>query len=430
MTATTGASPSPQVTPERLKAARKAVISSSIGAALEWFDIIVYASFAVVISKNFFPSDDESLGLILTFATFAISYLVRPIGGTLIGAYADKHGRKNALTLTFGLMVVGTLIMAVAPTYATVGVWGALIILLSRVIQGISAGGEFGASTTFLVETAPHRKAYYASWQVASQGASMMLASAFGYVLFKALTTEQLYTWGWRIPFFVGLLIGPVGLYIRSKLSEPEEFVTAKKESSPIRSALTEHLGRILTGIACVGLGTISVYLILYMPTYAVKSLQVPAAAAYLGGIVAGAVGLVGVPFVGRLADRVGPAKIMTFAAAAAIVVIVPLMQLVIGRPTVTSFVVVIALLGGIMAFYFGCLPAMLSDLFPQQIRGTGISIAYNVGVSSLGGIAPLVITWLIQQTGSKTAPGFYYMAVATLSLVGLYFARKVYRAR
>ncbi|BDH56462.1 MFS transporter [Tsukamurella sp. PLM1] len=258
----------------------------------------------------------------------------------------------------------------------------------------------------------------------------MMLASAFGYVLFKALTTEQLYTWGWRIPFFVGLLIGPVGLYIRSKLSEPEEFVTAKKESSPIRSALTEHLGRILTGIACVGLGTISVYLILYMPTYAVKSLQVPAAAAYLGGIVAGAVGLVGVPFVGRLADRVGPAKIMTFAAAAAIVVIVPLMQLVIGRPTVTSFVVVIALLGGIMAFYFGCLPAMLSDLFPQQIRGTGISIAYNVGVSSLGGIAPLVITWLIQQTGSKTAPGFYYMAVATLSLVGLYFARKVYRAR
>jgi MHS family proline/betaine transporter-like MFS transporter len=420
----------PVVTPERLADARKAVISSSIGAALEWFDILVYASFAVIIAKNFYPDGGESLGLILTFATFAISYLARPIGGMIIGSYGDRHGRKNALTLTLMLMVLGTLIMAVAPTHAMVGAWAGIIIIVSRIIQGFSAGGEFGTSTTFLVETAPHRKAYYASWQVASQGAAMMLASAFGFVLFNTLSHEALYSWGWRIPFFVGLLIGPVGLYIRSHLSEPEEFSSGPREAAPVRTVLTGHLGRVLVSIACVGLGTISVYIIVYMPTFAVKSLKVPASAAYLGGIVAGAVALFGVPYVGKLADRVGPAKIMTWASVAAFVVVLPLFQLIISTPTVTSLVLVIAMLGVIMSFYFGCLPAMLSEMFPSSVRTTGISIVYNVGVSLLGGIAPLVITWLIDVTGSLKAPGFYYMAVSVLSFVGLILARRLYAAR
>ena len=140
-----------------------------------------------------------------------------------LGSYGDRRGRKKALTLTLMLMMLGTLIMALAPTHATVGVWGGVIILISRIIQGISAGGEFGTATTFLVETAPHRKGVYASWQVASQGVSMLLASAFGFVLFNQLSEQDLYTWGWRIPFFAGLLIGPVGLYIRARLSETEE---------------------------------------------------------------------------------------------------------------------------------------------------------------------------------------------------------------
>ncbi|MFQ6155835.1 MFS transporter [Micrococcus luteus] len=196
-------------TPERLAAARKAVVSSSIGAALEWFDIIVYASFAIVIAENFFPEGDSTLGLILTFATFAISYLVRPLGGMFLGSYGDRHGRKKALTVTLALMMLGTLIMAIAPTHALIGAWAGIIILISRLIQGFSAGGEFGTATTFLVETAPHRKAYYASWQVAAQGISMFLASAFGFALFSWLTKEQLYSWGWRIPFILGCSSAP-----------------------------------------------------------------------------------------------------------------------------------------------------------------------------------------------------------------------------
>ncbi|KAA0973034.1 MFS transporter [Paeniglutamicibacter gangotriensis] len=417
-------------TPQQLAAAKKAVISSSIGAALEWFDIIVYATFAVVIAENFFPESDGTVALLLTFATFAISYLIRPLGGMILGSYADRKGRKNALTLTLMLMMVGTLIMAVAPTYAMVGVWGAVIILLSRLIQGFSAGGEFGTATAFLIETAPHKKAFYASWQVAAQGASMLLASAFGYGLTQWLSEEALYSWGWRVPFFVGLLIGPVGLYIRARLDETEEFTKGEKTKTPLKDLFVHHYGRLLAGSAVIGVATISVYMILYMPTFAVKNLGIPATAAFLGGVVAGLVVLVGVPFVGHLADRVGPAKVMTYSAIAALLLAWPLFQLMVTNPTVPVMVVVIAVLGVLMACYFGPLPALLSSMFPSAIRGTGLAVTYNVGVTLLGGIAPLVLTWLLAITGSLNAPSLYYMAIAVISLVGLFFVRTRYNQR
>ncbi|MCP3427278.1 MFS transporter [Rothia sp. AR01] len=416
----------PAPTPAQLTAARKAVVSSSIGNALEWFDIIVYASFAVIIQKNFFPSDDPTVGLIITFAGFAVSYLIRPLGALVLGSYADRNGRKKGLTLTIFLMLVGTTLMAIAPTTAVIGIAATFIILLSRLIQGFSAGGEFGTATTFLVETAPHRKAFYASWQVTSQGISMFLASVFGFVLFTYLTEDQLDSWGWRIPFFFGMLIGPVGWYIRSKLEETSEFTQMKREGSPLKAAFTTHLGRILAATACVGVGTISVYLILYMPTFAVQTLHIPATAGYLGGIVAGVVTMVGVPFIGMLADRIGPARIMTYGAIAALVLAWPLFALIIAVPTVPVFAFVVAVLGVIMAIYFGPLPALMTAIFPAEVRGSGLSIAYNAGVTLMGGFAPLVLTWI----GTLYAPGIYYMVIAVISLVGLGFARRKYAMR
>lgn len=423
-------SASGRATAQQVAMARRAVISSSIGAALEWFDIIVYATFATTIAKVFYPESDPTFALILTFATFAISYVIRPLGGMVLGSYADRKGRKKALTLTLGLMMLGTLIMAVAPPYASVGVAGALIILLSRLIQGFSAGGEFGTATAFLIETAPHKKAYYSSWQVASQGASMMLASGFGYFLTTRLSPEALESWGWRVPFFVGLLIGPVGLYIRARLEETEEFTAAEKEKFPLGTLFKLHYGRLLAGVAVIGVATISIYLILFMPTFAVNNLGIPGDAAFLGGIAAGVITLFGVPFVGHLADRIGPARVMTYAAVAAFVLAYPLFKLMTSTPTVGVMVVVIALLGVIMSFYFGPLPALLSGLFPAAIRGSGLSVAYNVGVTLLGGIAPLVLTWLLKATGSLDAPSIYYMAIAVISLVGLFFVRKRYAQR
>ena len=418
------------VTPERLAAARKAVISSSLGAALEWFDVIVYASFAVVIAHNFFPGGDNTLGLILTFATFAISYVIRPLGGMVLGSYADRRGRKNALTLTMMLMMIGTLIMAVAPTTSMIGPWAGVVILVSRLIQGFSAGGEFGTATTFLVETAPHKKAFYSSWQVASQGASVFLASLFGYVLNTHLSHEALYSWGWRVPFFFGIIVGPVGLYIRAKLDETDDFKTSVPEKAPLKTTLTRHLGRVLTGAAVVGVATISIYLILYMPTFAVKNLGVSASAGYLGGIVAGLVTLITVPLIGHLADRVGPARVMTWASVAAIVLAWPLFKLMVDHPSTLTLVLVVSVLGVIMAFAFGPLPALMSSLFPAEIRATGMSLSYNLGVTLLGGIAPLVLTWLISTTGSLDAPSYYYMTVAVLSLGGLWSARTLFRQK
>ncbi|MGZ2225100.1 MFS transporter [Glutamicibacter nicotianae] len=334
------------------------------------------------------------------------------------------------MTLTLGLMMLGTLIMAVAPPYEVAGVAGALIILLSRLIQGFSAGGEFGTATAFLIETAPHKKAFYSSWQVASQGASMLLASAFGYFLTTGLSQEALESWGWRVPFFVGLLIGPVGLYIRAKLEETEEFISTAKEKSPLGTLFVQHYGRVLAAVATIGVATISIYMILYMPTFAVTNLKIPADAAFLGGISAGIITLCGVPLVGHLADRIGPARVMTYAAVAAFVLAYPLFKLMTSKPSVIVMVIVIAVLGVIMSFYFGPLPALLSNLFPAAIRGSGLSVAYNVGVTLLGGIAPLVLTWLLDVTGSLDAPSLYYMAIAVISLLGLVVVRKRYGQR
>ncbi|MCW2810329.1 MAG: rane protein, partial [Friedmanniella sp.] len=266
----------PAMTTQQQAVARRAVIASSMGNALEWFDIIVYASFAVVISKLFFPAADGVTGLLFTFGAFATSYLIRPLGALVLGSYADRSGRKNALTLTIALMTVGTAIMALAPTAAMIGPAAGLVILASRLLQGFSAGGEFGTATTFLVENAPQRKAFYASWQVATQGAAMLLASAFGFGLNVFLSPEQLSSWGWRVPFFFGLLVGPVGLWIRLKMDETPEFLEAEKVKSPVVRTLVDHTGRVLSAAAAVGLASISVYLILYMPTFAVSNLHLP----------------------------------------------------------------------------------------------------------------------------------------------------------
>lgn len=411
------------ISAEQQRTVRRAVVASSVGNALEWFDIIVYASFAVVISKLFFPQASGVTGLLFTFGAFATSYLIRPLGALVLGSYADRSGRKNALTLTIALMTVGTGIMAVAPTAAVIGPAAGLLIVASRLLQGFSAGGEFGTSTTYLVENAPDRKAFYASWQVATQGAAMFLASAFGFGLNVFLSADQLSSWGWRVPFFFGLLVGPVGLYIRLKMNETPEFEHAEHVKSPVLQTLTQHPGRVLSAAAAVGLASISVYLILYMPTFAVTNLHLPRYAGFLGGIISGLVSLVGVPFVGRLADRIGPIKIMLAAGIAALVLALPLFLVLVANPSVAVLTLVQVVLGMLMALYFGPLPALLTSMYPTPIRTTGLSISYNLGVTLFGGFAPIVLTWLISRYG-LLSPSYYFMGVAVVSLVGLFVIR------
>ncbi len=416
--------------------ARRAVIASSIGNALEWFDIIVYSSFAVVISALFFEPAGEAggqtTGILLTFGAFAVSYLIRPLGAMVLGSYADRHGRKGALTLTIMLMMLGTLIMALAPTTEMIGPAAALVILLSRLIQGFSAGGEFGTATAFLIENAPDQKAFYGSWQVATQGISMFLASAFGFTLFTFMDHDALYSWGWRIPFFFGLLIGPVGLYIRLKMDETPDFERARGNltKSPLAATLIGAAPRWLTSAAIVGLASVSVYLILFMPTYAVQNLELPSYAGYLGGIISGIVTLIGAPLAGKLADRIGCVKVMLSAAVVAVLVAFPLFLVLVAAPNVAMLTAIQVVLGILMAAYFGPLPALLADMFPTNIRTTGMSISYNVGVTLFGGFAPLILAWLVSTTGSLLAPSYYYIVIGLISLAGLVVARRVFGKR
>lgn len=402
----------------------RAVISSSIGNALEWFDILIYGAFAVVIAKLFFPTDNETVSLLVTFATFGVSFFMRPLGAVILGAYSDRVGRKAALSLSILLMTIGTALIAFMPTYASIGLWAPAGIVLARLIQGFSAGGEFGSSTAFLVEHAPHRRGFFSSWQVASQGLSLLLAAAFGAGLNGWLTVEQLYDWGWRIPFLFGLLIGPAGFYIRRHLEESPEFAAAERTETPLRDMFTRQKERLLIGTGCVIMATVSVYLALYMPTYAIKQLGMSAWSSYAATLISGLIMMLASPLVGKLSDQYGRTPFMLASSVLFVVMTYPMFVFLTGNPTFGNLLLLQIVIGVLMTAYFAAMPALLSDIFPVQTRGTGMSLSYNIAVMIFGGFAGLIITWLIQSTGNKLAVSFFVIFGAVLSVIATLAAR------
>ncbi|KAF3999625.1 MFS transporter [Glaciimonas immobilis] len=408
----------------------RAVISSSIGNALEWFDVLIYSAFAVTIAKLFFPTENQTVSLLITFATFGVSFFMRPLGAVILGAYSDRVGRKAALTLSILLMMIGTLMIAVMPTYASIGLWAPAGIVLARLIQGFSAGGEFGSSTAFLVEHAPHRRGFFSSWQVASQGLSILLAASFGAVLSSQLSPEQLQGWGWRLPFIFGLLIGPAGYYIRRNLEESPEFSATNATATPLRDILTFHKERLLIGTGSVIMATVSVYLVIYMPTYAVKQLGMTSAASFSATILAGAIMMFFSPLVGHLSDKYGRTPFMLASSILFVVMTYPLFSYLSVNPSFLNLLLVQGIIGILMTMYFASMPALLSDIFPVQTRGTGMSLCYNIAVMIFGGFAGMTITWLIAATGNKLAVTFYVIAGAILSVIATLAARHRLRLR
>ena len=404
----------------------RAVVATSIGNALEWFDLVVYGFFAVVIAKLFFPAGNDTVSLLLTLGTFGVSFFMRPLGAIVIGAYADRAGRKAALTLSILLMMLGTAIIVVLPTYQTIGIAAPLVLVLARLMQGFSAGGEFGSATAFLAEHVPNRRVFFASWQVASQGLTTVLAAIFGTVLTGSLTPEQLMSWGWRVPFVFGLLIGPIAYYIRSNVDETPEFLAAETTQSPLRDTFAGHKTRLLIAIGIVVLGTVATYLVLFMPTYGVKQLGLPPSVAFSAVVLTGLIQMVGSPFVGHWSDKVGRTGLMLTSAAVMLVLIYPAFAWLVARPSAGSLIVVQVAMGIVVTGYFAALPGLLSEIFPVATRTTGMSLAYNIAVTVFGGFGPFIIAWLIRETGEKVAPSFYLMFAALLSFIALVAARKV----
>src|SRR3984957_17442431 len=392
------------------------IAAVSIGNALEWYDIAIYGYFAVYVSKAFFPNNDPTTSLLLTFGTFGLSFLVRPIGGVVLGAYADRHGRKASLMVSIVMMTVGTSVIAFMPAYETVGILAPIAVLTARLVQGFSAGGEFGSSPAFLVEHRPDRRGFVASWQFASQGLSNLLASAFGVGLTAWMAPEDLTAWGWRIPFLFGVLIGPIGIYIRNHLEDATAPPAA--QSSPVREVFLYQKSRVLLGIGALAISTAVNYLIIYMPTYVVKNFNLPPIAGYRATFVGAIMVTLLTPFAGMASDRIGRTRHMITVNVLLLLSIFPMFLLITKYPTPVVIVFVVFWLSTLKALYYGPLAALMSELLPQATRATGLGLGYNIGVTLFGGMGPATMTWLGGfALFGDLAPGYYLTAVSILSL-------------
>jgi MFS transporter, MHS family, proline/betaine transporter len=400
------------------------IAAASIGNALEWFDLLVYGYFAVTISQLFFPNGDKTVSLMLAYGTFGASYLVRPLGALVLGAYADRAGRKASLTVCILLMTIGTLVMAVVPTYASIGAFAPAAILVARLLQGFSVGGEFGGATSFLVEHGAKRKGFFASFQWAGQGLAAVLASLFGVGLTTMLTAEQIAAWGWRLPYVFGLLIGPIGFYIRRHAAETPEFLAAEPAQSPVRDVVLGQWDRLLIAIGIIIVSNSSNYLILYMPTYAITQLSLPASSGFIATLLGGIILMAGAPVVGHASDVLGRSIIMMFAAGLFVISAYPAFAVLTRFPSLVALIGIVCWFSLLKTTYSGVLPALLAELFPARTRGTGMALSYNISAPIFGGFAPLISTWLIEVTGNNLAPSFYLMATALVSFCVLFMAR------
>jgi MHS family proline/betaine transporter-like MFS transporter len=411
--------------PRGVRAATKLIVAASLGNALEFYEILVYGYFAVVISKVFFPAADETVSILVTLGTFGASFLARPVGAIFLGAYGDRKGRKSALTLSILLMTIGTALMLMMPSYDTLGLTAPVLVICARLLQGFSVGGEFASSTAFLVEHRPDRAGFFGSWQWSSQGLAALIATGFGVLLTTTMSAADLQAWGWRIPFSVGLLIGPLGYYIRSNMEETPAFVASGATKAPLRELFVDQWDRLLLTVAAIAASTSSQYVMVYMPTYAVRELHLPTSTGFIAAAVAAALQTVVVPFVGIYVDRVGQSRVMMAAAAMFFLTALPAFVIVESNRSLTVLMLVVCWLSLLKSFFSGALPSLMAKIFPVRTRVSGMALSYNISVPIFGGFAPFFAQSLIELTGSKLAPSFYLMATALISLAAMFALRR-----
>jgi len=395
------------------------IIAATIGNVLEWFDFLVYGFFAVTIAEVFFPANNPTISLLVTFGTFGLAYVVRPLGAVVVGTYTDRAGRKAGLTLSIGLMLIGTALMVVTPGYATIGIAAPIIITIARLLQGFSVGGEFGSAVAFLVEHGGQRRGFSASWQWATTGIVSIIVSLFGLLLTTQLSHQQLVDWGWRIPYVFGLLVGPAGLYIRSRMIETPEFLESAK--APIGDLLRRHPVAILLALGASIVSNSSYYLLLYVPTYGVKTLNLPAYTGFAATLVGGIILAVFSVIAGHWSDKTVPrTRLMRITAWLFLLAAYPSFWLMDAYPSLATAMFAVGFLNLIKAGYSGVLPSVLCEQFPVETRAVGVAFAFSISVTIFGGFAPFVATWLIAQTGDPLSPAYYLMVTSALSIIAL----------
>ncbi|MFJ6697550.1 glycine betaine/L-proline transporter ProP [Streptomyces sp. NPDC091272] len=411
---------------------KRAVKAAALGNAMEWFDFGVYSYIAVTLGKVFFPGGNPTAQLLSTFGAFAAAFLVRPVGGMVFGPLGDRIGRQKVLALTMILMATGTFAIGLIPSFASIGLWAPALLFVARLVQGFSTGGEYGGASTFIAEYAPDKKrGFMGSWLEFGTLAGYIGGAGLVTLLTALLSSDDLLSWGWRLPFLIAGPMGLIGLYLRLRLEETPAFAALEKESSAKQKeqkkvSLKETVvGQWRAMLLCVGLVlvfNVTDYMLLsYMPTYLTEQLKYDATHGLL--VILGVMALMMCvqPFAGRLNDRFGHRPVIAAGCVGFLVLSVPAL-LLIRQGSLLAIGLGTGALGLLLVCFTSSMPSTLPALFPTKVRYGSLSIGFNISVSIFGGTTPLVVTALIGATGNLLMPAYYMMAAAVVGGVAVFF--------
>ena len=400
----------------------RAIFRVVSGNFLEMYDFMVYGYYAKAIADTFFPAGNEFLSLMLSLVTFGAGFLMRPLGAIFLGAYIDRHGRRVGLIVTLALMACGTLLIALVPGYATIGLAAPLLVLIGRLLQGFSAGVELGGVSVYLAEIAtPGKKGFFVSWQSASQQVAVMFAALLGVLMSSLLPPSEMSAWGWRVPFLVGCLIVPFLFIIRRSLQETEEF--QKRKHRPDLAAVFRSMGQnwrlVGAGTLMVVMTTVSFYLITaYTPTFGKSVLHLSDMDSLIVTLCVGASNFFWLPVMGAVSDRVGRRPLLILFTVLMLLTAYPAMQWLVAAPSFAHMLIVLLWLSFLYGSYNGAMVVTLTEIMPPEVRTTGFSLAYSLATAIFGGFTPAIATWLIHETGNKAMPGVWVSFAALCGLV------------
>jgi MHS family proline/betaine transporter-like MFS transporter len=400
-------------------------LAGTVGNILEWYDFAVYGFLAPIIGPLFFPEDDTMAGLIKTYGIFAAGYLMRPVGGIVFGHVGDRMGRKKALQLSIAMMAIPTVLVGLLPVYAQIGPMAALLLIVLRLLQGISVGGELIGSMSYLVETAPPgRRGLNGSWSVCGGVAGILLGSLVATLLNNLLSPSAMNDWGWRVPFLSGVVIFAIGSWLRRSLVESPDFTAAsaagKISANPLASVLREMPMRVLHMSSSILLFATSFYvLFVWMPTYLTDIVSPAVDHALLVNTLSMCLLLIFIPASGHLSDSLGRKKVMLTASAALGLLVYPLF-IILDQGVMLMALGIQAIFAVLVGSIQGPLPAFLVESFPPQSRYTAIGLSYNITLAIFGGTAPLLCTWLIRETGDLASPALYLVVLAAISILSM----------
>lgn len=412
---------------------KKVVFSGMLGNGLEWYDYALYAQMSFIISELFFPGNNEQLKLIATFGVFAVGFLFRPLGAIFFGYIGDRYGRRLSLVVAILMMAIPTGCIGLLPTYEQIGILAPILLTVIRIFQGLSLGGEFSGSITYIVEHSPIKhRGLAGSASLVSLIIGFLLGSFVALLFVKGLSPEDFRSWGWRVPFLIGIAIGLVGLYIRSSCDESPAYEEAKSEGhlsqTPVRTTLFKHPLTMLKAFALYISVTMPFYLAsVYLLSFTQKKLGLPVEQALTINTSAMIAMLIAVVLSAALSDKVGRKPILFVASIAMLVSIAPLFMLM-GVKTYATVLVAQVILGIIVGVYIAPMPAVLVELFPTSIRYTGMAISYNLAAALFGGTAPMICEWLIGATGTYLSIAGYVILCNIASLIALAYYKDIYK--